>query len=384
MRAVQVSCAMLLAMGGGVASMRPLAVAGRSNLLPWPASAVLEEPPAGATAAPRTGIIRGRVVNLSLRGAGVASATVAAEPVDHRQRGQPVLEPASAITTRTGQDGAFLLTGLLPDATYRLAATYRGVAFPHAVDVPAGQPVATDAGVTLAVFEPDPEVPLDVRTAHIALAPVPEDAVVRVAEVWVVRNQTSRAWVYSPGRFALRLELPLGSIFLGAEAGGRGLPCRDGTVVDSMPFLPGERQTTITYLLPYDSPDLAIERRLPWPTAEMRLMVAWPSAVIESQVLTQTERLEVSDTTVGVALGRDLPAGATVLGVVHGLPPPRHSSTSWPPPVLGQTQLTGLALGIGGVASALALWYGWRHRARQATEGNAGPNAGREVEPRGG
>ncbi len=306
--------------------------------------------------------LRGRVVNVSQGGAGVTGATVDATPARRVNNGEAPGGTAAVLRATTGPDGAFALYGMVPDTSYRLVATYRGVSFTQSLTVTAAQVQSGWLDQPLTVFEPDPDVGLQIRTAHIALAPYPDDALLRAAEVWVVRNNSDRAWVSDGRRWAFDLQLPAATAMLRAEAQGEEMRRQAGRVLDDKPLPPGERQATLTYLLPYDGSSLVIERQLSWPTAELRLIVAWPGAIIDSAQLTETEQAQISGMAVTMARGRNLPAGTRVVAVIRGLPVPPNSNPAGVATVASQEALMGLALGFGLVASLLALAYGWQHR----------------------
>lgn len=305
------------------------------------------------------GRVAGRIENGTAGDHPVAGTRVRLVPM-----GALALSPP--LTTTVAADGQFAFADLLsgPEARYGLVASHQGVdvIFPEALDLSAERPTRED--LVLRVYETATDVPLRVRSAHLVLSPDPEAGLLRVAEVWVVANESDRARVAGADSAVLRLPLPSDQRGLRLEdARMRSVDQLEGSVlVDRVPVPPGEREIVLSYDLPYSGTTAQLARTIPLATGALRVMAVGDGVEIVSPQLPDLRTTEIQGRPVVEAAGSDLAEGASVAVAVTGLPPSSGAAAQQmsAPAVrrlVDQPALSTLALLLGGLALAVALLY---------------------------
>jgi hypothetical protein len=214
-----------------------------------------------------------------------------------------------------------------------LVATYGGADYlsEAAVALPAAAKGPTR--VELAVFENDPEAPVDARVAQIVLAALPDEGLVSVAEAWVFRNASDRTRSAPVGGHVLRFDLPPGALGVrfddprfqaGAQVDG-------GKVFTQMPIPPGETQVMLSYALPYEGRALDFVRPLNLPVDELQLIAVGEELQLESQSLTAPQIERRGEDRVVMASASGLKADARVEARLLGLPAAAVPAAAPPP-----------------------------------------------------
>ena len=221
---------------------------------------------------PDSGSISGVVVNASHHDMAVPHVEVALRvKVD----GQFVI----AGETTTDDLGRFRFDDIPadPEYVYLAGANWQTVHYPgQRIQLSASQ---RDASVQLdvrdAVQTPDPLV---VRRHEISIEREPD--ALKVTETLLVENPSPTTFVGLPkkeeGR-AATFSLSIPSDFVRTtfhdEFFGRHFALIDGKLVTDVPWTPGEREVTFTYVVPDPTGDRVWERRLDLPTSALQVLV---------------------------------------------------------------------------------------------------------------
>ena len=238
------------------------------------------------------GSIAGVVVNASRDNAPVAGAEVALRV---RVDGQFVV----AAETKTNTQGRFVFDALPADPAYvyLAGANFQTVHYPgRRVQLSGRQQRAhVDIAVHDAVESPSPLV---VRDHQITITG--EADALRVTEALVIDNPGKTTYVGLPkgeSKRAATLRLSIPSDFVRAtfdeEFFGRNFVIIDGKLVTDVPWTPGQRTVSLTYILPNSQKVRTWERPLDLPTDVLRVNVtgvAAARAVCSAAQLPATKR----------------------------------------------------------------------------------------------
>ena len=223
-------------------------------------------------ATPAAGAIRGTVVNASQAQVAVSGAEVALRVnVD----GQFVL----AAETKTDEQGRFEFDDIPadPDYVYLAGANWDTVHYPG----PRIQLTNSNrlADIQLAVHDTvEAPNPLIVRDHKIVIEP--EIGVLRITESMEIDNPSRTTYVGQPskadGRAAtLWLSIPsdFTRVTFHEEFFGRRFTVIDGRPVTDIPWTPGTRELTFTYVVPNDDRTRTWKRPLDLPTSDVSVHV---------------------------------------------------------------------------------------------------------------
>lgn len=233
---------------------------------------------------PASGTIVGQVVNGSEDGGSVVDLDVTLFTFVDRQ-----LAEEGTLST-TDSDGKFRFSDLATDTAhaYRVLVRYQGVEYPsEPIVFPTGE---TDRPVGVTVFETTTsEEAVKVALAH-TIIKFEEDVIV-MTEVFQFINEGDRTFIGSgvplahEERSILTFSLPPGSTNVDAPMGL--IQVDDMTLVDVMPFIPGNRQVVYSYSLP--RPDLSeyvFSLQVGYPTDKLDVMIQGEGIEAASDQLT--------------------------------------------------------------------------------------------------
>jgi 5-hydroxyisourate hydrolase-like protein (transthyretin family) len=259
----------------------------------------------------------------------------------------------------TDSDGKFRFSQIDPaqDSIYRVSAQYKGVVY-SSVDIAAD---ALSRPVEVRVFEiaSDPSV-ISFGRATVALMGVDRTAnVLRVLEIYTVKNSSNSAYVAAPGNpmGMLRFGLPEGAMELAPQMGLRAgdiLQVAQGFAVNA-PIIPGDTELAFSYALPLVDTDMTFQKVIPFPTDNLRLLMKADMASAQPEGLTDAGTVNVGGEAFRMWTGSSLPPRYQLRVSLHGLPAAPRPPFENPYVRLALMLLAILALS-GGVV------YAWTHR----------------------
>lgn len=323
-------------------------------------------PTGQAVAQDSSGVIDGQVVN-GTSGAGPSDIEV----VLHVVRGET---HALDIPSRTTSDGGFAFEGLEADAayTYQVTASYGQVTYSASpVQLEPGQARRT---TEVTVYEPTELDPgLRVRRASLVLNRAdPTSQTLQAIELVTLENPSSQTFRPSATGASgpmglLRFPLPprAGDLRPGPGLDGAEILQVDRGFATTLPVPPGVTEVVFAYRFPYvPGQPLAWERRTPYPTSELRVLLPDDGVLLQTTALEEAAPLQLDGRGYRLYRGQDLEAGSTIGFTVRGLPgrwPFGLPLDSVPVPAwgaLGTTLALALTLGVAMLA---------RRRASMAT-----------------
>ncbi len=223
-------------------------------------------------ATPEAGSISGVVVNASQKNAPVGEAEVVLRVMID---GQFVI----AAEGVADEQGRFMFDNIPADADYIYlpGANHDGIHYPASrVRL---SPEGPHASVNLAIHETitDPS-PLVLRRHQVTIRP--EADAIRVTEQLWIENPSLRTYIGHPqreGSRATTLRLSIPSNFrrttFDQEFYGRQFTLFEGHLVTDIPWTPGERELTFTYVLPNEDRQRVWQRPLDLPCDQLRIEV---------------------------------------------------------------------------------------------------------------
>ncbi len=223
-------------------------------------------------AMPTSGSISGTVVNASRGGASLGGAEVALRV---EVQGQLVL----AAETTTDEQGRFAFKDIPANPTYVYlpGANWQTVHYPGPrIRLDDHQP---DARVEIAVHDAvESPSPLVVASHEIVIEPQPGS--LRVTESLVIDNPGSTTYIGRPAENSsraatLRLSIPPGfdRTTFHQEFFGRRFTLIDDQLVTDVPWTPGTRKLSVTYVMSNSQKRRTWERPLDLPTKHVRVVV---------------------------------------------------------------------------------------------------------------
>jgi hypothetical protein len=255
-----------------------------------------------------TGTIRGTVVNGSNGNTIVAEASVILQ-VQQDGGLMPLAE------TRTDEQGRFVFSGLSLDggALFLVGANRHEVFHPGArVRLGTQQ---SEAAVDVTVFDAiaDP-CPLVARRHHIVIRA--ESGLLTVTETILVSNPSTYCYVGgAEGKrpVTLRLQIPgnFEKVTFQKEFYGRRFALIDGVLMTTIPWPPGDRELTFTYVLPIEKRHLAWERPLDLTCSDVRVSITGSDAKEPHCNLSRLADEPGSEQTFG-SRGESLPPGHVI------------------------------------------------------------------------
>lgn len=290
-----------------------------------PAGVQKRPPTLSSPGAETTGIIEGTVVNGSEGGGSLADLEVIVTAW------QPDGQEAEEQTTRADSSGAFRFEGLpvSADLLYWVSVRYQDVNYYAAnIQLTSDQPQAT---TQVTVYEPTSSAEaIRVIADHLALQVNKNDRWLEVVTNMTLVNEGDRTYAgqvpagsASPAQ-TLRLHLPADARDVEFYQGLRHdtvviADGTDGVLADTQPVLPGEKEITFAYRLPYSSDQYVLRRELTYPTD--KVIFALPAGVqAQSAQLPEMRQVETDTGNYTVISGEDLPAGTALEIVLSGLP----------------------------------------------------------------
>lgn len=225
-----------------------------------------------AQVTPGAGSISGVVVNASQQDAPVGNAEVVLRVMID---GQFVI----AAEGVADQQGRFLFDNIPadPDYIYLPGANHDGIHYPASRIrlSPEGPHARVDLGIHETITDPSPLV---LRRHLITIQP--EVDAIRVTEYLLIENPCLKTFIGHPqreGGRATTLRLSIPSNFRRAtfekEFYGRQFTLFEGDLVTDIPWTPGKRELTFSYVLPNEDRDRVWQRPLDLPCDHLRIQV---------------------------------------------------------------------------------------------------------------
>lgn len=189
--------------------------------------------------------------------------------------------------------------------------------------------------VEVTVYETTEEpVAWQVHMRHVMVEATPEG--LHVVEMLAIENPTNLAWLGTKGADGTRrtVVLPLPDVHEVRVAGDRYEGCirdEDGSIVDTMPLLPGVVQVQLHYSLPAKDGQVSLAAIAPAPVKNMILFAPDGGAVKKVEGLEATGTQETSKGVMQMYRGMNLAAGhKTVVSAVMPMAPIASGTSSAP------------------------------------------------------
>ncbi len=271
------------------------------------------------TAQPQAaGVIRGKVLNGTMDGAGVSDVEVT---LHHHSGGQE----QQRGSTKTEKDGTFSFSGLSPEKerTYYLRALYKGVEY-YSPKVAFED--KKELVLDLSVYETtDKDADISVKMHHVFVGL--EAGTLRVQEIMVLENHGNRVYVGSrelePGkREVLRISLPKKAA---AFEPLRGLmSCcivqgEDG-FIDTMDIKPGRKEIRFSYKVDYGSSRYTLSKMLYAKTESIDFLIPDKGIKAKSDLLEFRGSMGNPGQRFLHLRGKDLVKGSQIVLELRGLP----------------------------------------------------------------
>lgn len=243
--------------------------------------------------------------------------------------------PASgAPEAAVAPDGSFRVTadGLKDDAEYVAAVEVDGVEYASQPFRPTAAP--PDAAITVYDSTTDSGA-LRIRSHTLLVAgATPQPPQLRLLELLAVENTGQRTFISRPGGAGgpmglLRFALPPGANDL---VGGAGLQGAQLLQVDRgfaalTAILPGRRDLSFAYQVPYTADSASLPRSVIYPTDLFRVLWRRGSLEVRGEGLAPQADVDIGGARYGVAVAQGLAAGSHLELRVSGLPLP---PAPWP------------------------------------------------------
>ncbi len=275
--------------------------------------------PSAPTAQPQSaGMIKGRVLNGTIGGKGVADVEVTLHQHGDRQEKQ-------RGSTKTDENGAFALSGLNleKENTYYLRALYKGVEYySPTVSFEDKKELLLD----LSVYEPtDKDTDISVKMHHVFMGV--EEGILRVQEIMILENTGDRVYVGSrevePGKKeVLRISLPKKAVAFEPLRGLMGcciVKTEDG-FIDTMDIKPGRKEIRFSYRIDYGSPRYKLIKGLYAKTESIDFLIPDTGIKAESDTLEFRGAVGNQGQRFLHLSGKDLVRGSRIVLELRGLP----------------------------------------------------------------
>jgi len=268
---------------------------------------------------------------------------------------------------RTDSEGEFRFDGLpvSEETSFLVFVTYSSVEY-ESRDVTLTQEVPS-AELEMEVFEPTTsDEALRVTLDHMVLQADAQKRVVSVLEVFQVLNGGDRIYINDGqdpgGQATFRLSLPEGATQVTAVSGvtSQDLVSTATGFADTSPLVPGEREISLGYEVPYAESDLLLQKTLLYPTDRFAVLVKDDGFTVRSSALSAAQQTQTGEERYLLLTGDSLPDGAGIDLSLSGLPTASASDGG----LAGRWPL--LAVGLAAAAGMAVLYPRLRRRGRRA------------------
>jgi len=299
------------------------------------------------------GIIEGQVTNGT---AGAPPESVAGLEVTLYEVADGAAE-LMATTTSDG-DGWFRFEGLAtePDRSYRFQLEYEGIVYGAVSGFPADETLLHVAATVYEITASDSNIAVDRH--HVVVDFAAGGALFQ--ELYIFNNTGDKIYV-GEGGTTLCFSLPDGAAdvtFSDAETAAHFVET-DGGLASVRPVMPGQREVTYSYDLPYDGTALTVSRRVLYPTSSMDLLVANTGVQAESPQMVYQGLSGGDETAYQHFSAEDLPGDAVVelrlSGSPQGAGVPALPRPSWSRGLQEVGPAIALVMGLLGALLAFAL-----------------------------
>lgn len=218
------------------------------------------------------GRLSGTVTNGTPGGGSAAGLTIVLNTFDQ-------FDPMRTKETQTDANGNFEFTGLPidPRYVYLLTTEYQGSGFGS--NIQGFAEGRTELAVPVTIYESSDQ-PGTIRADLAQWFLQPHQGGILVGELYRITHESDRVFLggdqVAPGKRAvLSFNVPAEAMSLvldGGEIGDRFIRTQEG-VVDTLPLAPGGRQILMRYLLPYEGTKAELAHALPYPIAQLSVLV---------------------------------------------------------------------------------------------------------------
>jgi len=261
-------------------------------------------------------------------------------------------------TTTSDGDGWFRFEGLAtePDRSYRFQLEYEGIVYGAVSGFPADETLLHVAATVYEITASDSNIAVDRH--HVVVDFAAGGALFQ--ELYIFNNTGDKIYV-GEGGTTLCFSLPDGAAdvtFSDAETAAHFVET-DGGLASVRPVMPGQREVTYSYDLPYDGTALTVSRRVLYPTSSMDLLVANTGVQAESPQMVYQGLSGGDETAYQHFSAEDLPGDAVVelrlSGSPQGAGVPALPRPSWSRGLQEVGPAIALVMGLLGALLAFAL-----------------------------
>ena len=264
------------------------------------------------------GIVKGRVVNGSEGGSGVAAQEITIKTFENGSQ-------INSTTAKTDTDGRFVFNSLStrPDYSYQVVLTFQEAEyFSELFSFVEGE---TSKSIELTVYySTSSDEAIRVTTARTVIY-VETDSL-RVTEYYLVNNEDDQTYIgLSRAADGIRetLWFPLPDEATELQLASGLMECcffgSEGGFVDSMPVLPGVKEVSYSYIIIPSSNTYDFSRRINYPTANYDLLVQGEGIDVTSDQLAKEESLDMAGILFSYLSGTALTPGDTLVIRLSGL-----------------------------------------------------------------
>lgn len=275
-------------------------------------------PPTPIAQPQATGVIRGKVLNGTMDGTGVADVELTLHQHGDGQEKQ-------GGSTKTDKGGAFSFPGLSSEKekAYYVRATYKGVEY-YSPTVSFGD--KRELLLNLTVYETtDEDTNISVKMHHVFIGL--EGGVLLIQEIMVLENNGDRVYVgyrevESGKREVLRISLPKRATALETLKGLMGC-CIEKTedgFIDTMDIKPGRKEIRFSYKVDYGSSRYELSKRLYAKTESIDFLIPDQGIKAKSDMLEFKGSVGNPGQRFLHLSGKDLAKGSRIALELRGLP----------------------------------------------------------------
>lgn len=231
-------------------------------------------------------------------------------------------ESLGTVTDLSDDEGHVQFKGLptAPNYSFGVIVRYQGVEYGS--DLVSFSEGSTVAPLTVNVYETtESDQAIHVLRTHLIFDVVGQG--LRVAEMYIIGNDSDRTFVGTQDGRTLEFTLPEGAMGLAFQDNRLqdSVIMTDEGFVDTLPVPPGSRQLLLSYALASEGETYRFARRIVYPTDNINVLVSDVGAVVDSDFLTHQEPVAAGEGQRYLHLaGQDLAPGTEFVITFDKLP----------------------------------------------------------------